>query len=164
MRYMIGLAVAMLGFAMLTTSAFAQTAPSPTSMSIRTLGFMAGCWTTRKDAPEEYRECFTAPYAGIIQGSSQTVKDGKTVSFEFALMREKDGKITYTPFYNGKELSTFTATALGPDTVVFENPANDFPKKVIYHRNAEGTLSARITGAIDADKNNQEWIMIPQGM
>jgi len=29
---------------------------------------------------------------------------------------------------------------------VFENPAHDFPKRVIYRKNGEGTLSARVEG------------------
>ncbi len=131
--------------------------------SVKDLGFLSGCWASKTNS-EEYRECFTAPYAGMIQGSTQTVKNGKTVSFEFAVISEKDSKITYAPFYNGQALSVFTLTQAGPDIAVFENPANDFPKKVIYHRNADGTLSARTVGSNDNDPKNQEWIMRPQGM
>lgn len=135
-----------------------------TPLSVRSLGFMSGCWTTPKDAKQELRECFTAPYAGLIQGSSQTVKDGKTTQIEFAAIQEKDGKVTYAPIFNGKALSAFTLTQAEGKTAVFENPTNDFPKKIIYRRNADGSLTARTEGAKTDDPANEEWTMIPQGM
>jgi len=143
------------------TAVFAQ---SPTPGSVNGLSFMAGCWTTPKNAPEEYRECYTAPYAGIIQGYSKTVKDGKTTSYEFSLISEKDGKITYTPFYMGRQLSIFTLTKMDATSAQFENPDNDFPKKLIYRKNADGSLTARAEGASPTDTQNQEWKLIPQGM
>jgi len=133
-------------------------------LSVRSLSFMSGCWTTPKGAAAELRECFTAPYAGLIQGSSQTVKDGKTTQVEFAAIQEKDGKVTYAPIFNGKALSVFTLTRIENKTATFENPANDFPKKVIYRRNADGSLSARTEGAKADDPANEEWTMVPQGM
>lgn len=144
-----------------SSAAFAQNSPP---LSVQSLGFMSGCWTTPKGAPEEYRECYTAPYAGIIQGSSHAVKNQKTVSFEFSLIAEKDGKVTYTPFYNGKQLSVFTLTKIEGQSALFENPENDFPKKLIYRRNADRSLTARTEGASATDAQNQEWTMIPQGM
>lgn len=132
--------------------------------SLHDLGFMSGCWTTAKGAPETYRECFTAPYAGMIQGSSQLVKDGKTASFEFAVIAEKDGAITYAPFFNGKAMSVFTLTTQDKASAVFENPGNEFPKKIIYRKNADGSLTARIEGAAADPARYQEWVMRPQGM
>jgi hypothetical protein len=125
---------------------------------------MSGCWTTPKGAMRELRECFTAPYAGLIQGSSQTVKDGKTTQIEFASILEKDGKVTYAPIFNGKALAVFTLTQVEGTTAVFENAANDFPKKVIYRRNQDGSLTARTEGAKADDPANEEWTMVPQGM
>jgi Domain of unknown function (DUF6265) len=155
MKYLIGAAL------VLVSPAFSQ---SPAPPTIRDLSFMSGCWTTPKGAESELRECFTAPYAGLIQGSSQTVKAGKTTQVEFVAVTEKDGKITYAPIFNGKALSVFTLTSVVDKSAVFENPANDFPKKVIYRRNADGSLTARTEGAKPDDPANEEWTMVPQGM
>jgi Domain of unknown function (DUF6265) len=155
MRYLIGVAL------LLVSPAFSQTPAPPT---IRDLSFMSGCWTTPKGTESELRECFTAPYAGLIQGSSQTVKGGKTTQVEFVAIAEKDGKITYAPIFNGKALAVFTLTSIAGKSAVFENPANDFPKKVIYLLNADGSLTARTQGAKADDPANQEWTMVPQGM
>jgi len=139
-------------------------AVAQTPLSVKALSFMNGCWTTPKGAAEELRECFTAPYAGLIQGSSQTVKNGKTTQIEFAAIYEKDGKVIYAPIFNGKALSTFSLTSVEGTTATFENPANDFPKKIIYQRSAEGKLIARTEGSSPSDKANEEWTMVPQRM
>lgn len=127
------------------------------------LAFMSGCWATAPGAAEDYRECYTAPYAGLMQGASQTVKNGRTLSWEFAVVREEEGMITYAPFANGKPLSVFRLTQLSDGYAVFENPPNDFPKKLIYRKTSEGSLIARIEGSSPADARNQEWAMRPQG-
>ena len=146
-------------FLMLSGTAFAQ-AP----LSVSSLSFMSGCWTTPNEAKSELRECFTAPYAGLIQGSSQTVKDGKTTQIEFVAIHEKDGKVTYAPIFNGKALPVFTLTQVEGKAAIFENAANDFPKNIIYRRNQDGSLTARTQGAKADDPANEEWTMIPQGM
>jgi hypothetical protein len=143
-----------------SAAAAAQTPPAP---SLRGLAFMAGCWSTATGVSPVYRECFTAPYAGMIQGSTQTAKDGKTTSWEFSVITENDGVITYAPFFMGQALSTFTLTRLEGQMAVFENPTNEFPKKLIYRRGADGSLIARTEGAAADDPANEEWVMRPQG-
>jgi hypothetical protein len=34
-----------------------------------------------------------------------------------------------------------------PGEVVFENAGHDFPQRIIYRRNADGTMTARIEGS-----------------
>ncbi len=70
----------------------------------RDISFMSGCWKTASGVSPEYRECYTAPKAGMMQGSSQTIEDGKTTFFEFNLVVEEDGKIVYRPFLERRAL------------------------------------------------------------
>jgi hypothetical protein len=130
--------------------------------SLRDLSFMSGCWTTAREAAEVTRECFTAPHAGLLQGSSQTVKDGKTVFWEFAVIEQKGDVITYTPYLKGKSSVSFTATDIGDGRVVFENPAHDFPTRIIYRRPALGQLEARVEGPKPDHHNNKIWLMNQQ--
>ncbi|MDX2142655.1 MAG: DUF6265 family protein [Rhodospirillaceae bacterium] len=148
--------------AALISMSLSTTVAAQDASSVRSLMFLAGCWASPREASEQLRECFTAPYAGLIQSSSHTVKDKKTASWEFAVISENGGKVTYAPFFMGKALSTFTLTRVEGQTAVFENPTNDLPKKLIYRRNADRTLTARTEGAAADDPQNQEWIMAPQ--
>jgi hypothetical protein len=142
---------------------FGAVSSAQAQQTVRDLSFMSGCWATPKGAPDDYRECFTAPYAGLIQGSSQMVKDKKTINYEFAVIAETNGVITYAPFHMGKALAVFTLKTVADATATFENLENDFPKRVIYRRNKDGSLTARIEGETADDPQNQEWVMAPQG-
>jgi predicted RecA/RadA family phage recombinase len=150
-----------LGVIIASTMAVAQTA-SPAS--VNGLSFMSGCWATPKGTSPEIRECYTAPYAGLIQGSSQTVTSGKTTQVEFIAIRESAEGVTYAPIFNGKALSTFTLSRVEGPIAVFENAQNDFPKKIIYRQDADKSLVIRLEGARPDDANNQEMRLMPQGM
>ena len=120
---------------------------------------MSGCWKTAPDVTPEYRECYTAPKAGMMQGSSQMIENGKTTSFEFSLVIEEGGKILYRPFLNGKQAVDFTLTKQSANEAIFENLAHDFPQRIVY-RKADGKLTARIEDA--TGKKFMQWVMQPQ--
>jgi hypothetical protein len=125
----------------------------------RDVTFMSGCWKTAPDVTPEYRECYGAPKAGMIQGSSQTIENGKTTSFEFSLVTEDGGKIIYRPFPNGKQAVDFTLTKQSANKAVFENLAHDFPQRIVY-RKADRKLTARIENA--TGEKFMQWVMQPQ--
>ncbi len=130
------------------------------SAEFKDVSFMSGCWKTARGAAPEYRECYTAPKAGMMQGSSQTIENGKTTFFEFSLVLEAAGKIVYRPFIKGVQTVDFTLTKLTSAEAVFENLAHDFPQRIIYRKGADGTLTARIEDA--AGKKFDQWVMQPQ--
>lgn len=124
------------------------------------VSFMSGCWKTAVGVTPEYRECYTTPKAGMMQGSSQTIENGKTTFFEFSLVIEDAGKIIYRPFIKGVQSVDFTLTKLGPAEAVFENLSHDFPQRVIYRKGSDGKLTARIEDA--AGKKFEQWVMETQ--
>ena len=124
------------------------------------IAFMSGCWKTAAGVSPEYRECYTAPKAGMMQGSSQTIENGKTTFFEFSLVMEDAGKIVYRPFIKGVQSVDFTLTKLGAAEAVFENLSHDYPQRVIYRKGADGKLTARIE---DATGNKfEQWVLQAQ--
>jgi hypothetical protein len=139
--------------------AAALLATPASAADFRDVSFMSGCWKTAPEVSPEYRECYTAPKAGMMQGSSQMIKDGKTTSFEFSLVIEGAGKILYRPFLNGKQAVDFTLVKLSSSEAVFENLAHDFPQRIVY-RKADGKLTARIEDA--TGKKGMQWVMQPQ--
>ena len=124
------------------------------------ISFMSGCWKTAPNVTPEYRECYTAPKAGMMQGSSQTIENGKTTFFEFSVVMEDAGKVVYRPFIKGVQSVDFTLTKLAAGEAVFENLSHDFPQRVIYRKGADGKLTARIEDA--AGKKFEQWVMQPQ--
>ena len=57
-----------------------------------------------------------------------------------------DGAVTLTPHPGGRRAASFKLTALEKDKATLENPENDFPKKLVYHRRAADSLVITLTG------------------
>lgn len=68
------------------------------------VSFMSGCWKTAPGVTPEYRECYTAPKAGMMQGSSQTIESGKTTFFEFSLVIEDRGEDRLPALHQGRPI------------------------------------------------------------
>ncbi len=84
-----------------------------------------------------------------MMGMSRTVKNGKTVEFEFVrLVKETDGSINYVANPSGQQGASFTLVSLEGQRAVFENLQHDFPQRIIYHRRTADSLVARIEGTV----------------
>jgi hypothetical protein len=113
---------------------------------ITSLAWLAGCWQAEKGEAGS-GEHWLPPAGGTMLGVSRTVKNGKTVAFEFVQLRSNaEGKLVFIALPSGQKETTFVASAIGKDSVTFENPQHDFPQKVIYRLEAGDRLVARIEG------------------
>ena len=79
-------------------------------------------------------------------GMSRTVKNSKTVGFEFLRIVEDEKGIFYISKPSGNTGETsFKLVKSGANEVVFENSTHDFPQRIIY-RLDKTNLFARIEG------------------
>jgi hypothetical protein len=70
---------------------------------------------------------------------------GKTVFFEYLRIEARGSDIYYVAHPKARTPGTdFKLTRLTRQEAVFENPAHDFPKRIIYRKNGDGKLSAHI--------------------
>lgn len=116
---------------------------------VESVAWLAGCWQAEKgDAGSG--EHWLPPAGGAMFGVSRTVKNGKTVEFEFVQLRTNaEGKLVLIALPSGQKEATFVASSVTENSVTFENPQHDFPQKVIYRLQSEGRLVARIEGTRD---------------
>ena len=115
-------------------------APDVTAVS-----WMAGCW--RQESPSRtVDEVWMAPAGDGMLGMSRTVARGRIVEHEFLQIRVQDGRLVLVAKPSRQPEATFTATMVGPRAVTFENPAHDFPQRVIYRLQDDGALVGRIEG------------------
>jgi ribosomal protein S5 len=85
--------------------------------------------------------------SNVIIGVSQTVKDGKTVAFEFLrIVDNGHGAIYVAKPSNAKDETGFLAKKISANEVIFENSKHDFPQRIIYRLQNKKSLSARIEG------------------
>ena len=86
------------------------------------------------------------PRGGTMLGMSRTVTGGITSEFEHMRIREEDGRLIFTAKPSGQAEGSFGAIEVTDSSVVFEDKAHDFPQRIIYRRQADGSLLARIEG------------------
>lgn len=89
-----------------------------------------------------------------------TVKNSKTVAYEFLRIRETEaGGIEYIAKPSGQSEASFLLVRLSDREVVFENPAHDFPQRIIYRLEAGGELVARIEGEVKGEVRTVDFPM-----
>src|SRR5262245_23641108 len=126
------------------------------------VGWMAGDWETH-DATPYVEEHWTPPAGGAMLGNSRTIKDGKMVEFEFLRIEARADGIFYMPQPSGKPPVDFKFTPTTNNEAIFVNPGHsDHLKKIIYRKNADGTLSARIEGENNGKPFSKDWHYFPQ--
>jgi hypothetical protein len=125
---------------------------------VDTLSWMAGCWR-QESSSRTVDEVWMAPSGDGMLGMSRTVAKGRIVEFEFLQIREREGRIEYIARPSGQAEATFTATAVGQKEVIFENPAHDFPQRVIYRLQPDGNVAARIEGTVNGQSRGVDFPM-----
>jgi hypothetical protein len=120
------------------------------------LSWLAGYWLSCR--PErQVSETWTGPREGVMSGVTVTTRPGRPVQVEFARIAARDGVTAFHAVPDGQPPADFAVRTLERRRVVFENPAHDFPQRVIYERNG-GTLTGRIEGRIGAAERSAEWV------
>jgi hypothetical protein len=109
-------------------------------------GWLAGCWEQRTPA-RVVLEMWMPPTGDLMLGGSRTVvAGGVTREFEHLRLRARGDTLVYTAIPSGQRETDFRSTSVTSDAIVFENPAHDFPKKIIYRRINADSIAARIEG------------------
>jgi len=128
----------------------------PGSPGLPQLGWLAGTWAGN-DRGKLNEEVWIAPSGGLMLGMHRDTAGGKATGFEF-LRIEQDGEgLVYRAMPEGRPATDFRRVAQGGSCIVFENPAHDFPRRILYWR--EGTaLHARIAGPRPATPASREWV------
>jgi hypothetical protein len=124
--------------------------------SLARLSWLAGTWQFAKDG-RVVTEMWMAPEGKTMLGVSRTVAGGATREYEFLLLREEGDRITYTAKPSGQNEATFVLTSTTANEVIFENPAHDFPQRISYRLNPDGSLLAAIEGSVKGKTRRVEF-------
>ena len=116
------------------------------SFKIEDLAWISGDWETASGRMQ-IDEHWTKIAGSSLIGMSRTVAGGKTVFFEYLRIEARGADIYYVAHPRARTPGTdFKLVRLSGQEAVFENLTHDFPKRVIYRKNGDGTLSARVEG------------------
>ncbi|HSC07502.1 MAG TPA: DUF6265 family protein [Steroidobacteraceae bacterium] len=121
--------------------------------------WLAGCWASI-GGELGTGEMWTAPAGGTMFGVSRTVRDGKTSEYEFMQIREiSPGQLAFVAHPSGQAQAAFPLVRSAPGELVFEDPAHDFPQRVIYRLVEPDRLHARIEGMLKGEERGVDFHM-----
>jgi hypothetical protein len=140
----------------LSLAAAAQTSSPPAVPArIEQLAWMAGSWSTPA-GDFEIEELWMVPKGGLMLGLGRTTRLGKALEFEFMRIEQQGPTLVYLASPGGKPATPFPLVALDASSAAFES-ALEFPRRVSYRRNPDGTLTARIEGVREGRPAMKEW-------
>ncbi len=92
------------------------------------------------------------PAGKMMLGMSHTVVNGKTREYEFIrIVQEENGDIFFIATPSGQKEARFKMTSATEREARFENPAHDFPQRIIYRREGDSLI-----GRIEGTSNGKE--------
>ena len=100
------------------------------------------------------------PYAGRVLASREGQADALRSWESIRILRKPDGSLAYLPMPNGGAPIEFAMVSQDAQSIVFANPAHDFPQRIRYWREGD-TLHAEIA-LIDGSRAIQ-WSYTPMG-
>ena len=139
--------VTVIPFVMLSAMA-QQTAPQVAAPAhrIEELAWFSGAWETDhgKTHIEEY---WTRPAGDMMIGMGRSVRDEKTVFFEFLRLEQRADGIYYVAQPRGRPPVDFKLDSIEGQAAVFVNPGHaDHLKRIVYRKNPDGSLTGRVEG------------------
>ena len=124
-------------------SAWPQAAAN--NFQLERLKWMSGSWTTRQGGTV-IEEHWTQPAAAAMLGMGRTIAGDKTVFYEYLRIESRPEGIFYVAHPKARTGTDFKMVRADDNEIVFENPLHDFPKRIIYRRNSDGSMTARVEG------------------
>ena len=133
--------LAVLLMSVFAVSGFTQT------QTLADLAWMAGSWATAPGGKRQIEEHWTQAAGATMIGMGRTVAGDKTVEFEYLRLEQRADGIYYVAHPKARYPGTdFKLTRVSATEAVFENPQHDFPKRIIYRKGEDDSLTASVDG------------------
>ena len=138
-----GLLAALVGLLVLLGS----TIPVLAQDDVDSAAWLSGCWVASAgDVRSD--EVWMAPAGGLMVGMGRNVRGNVATGYEFLLLHQKDGRLTYSAYPSGQDPADFPATEVSTRKLRFENARHDFPQAIEYERISSDSLTARVYGEV----------------
>ncbi len=120
------------------------------------LVWLSGDWSTTSPGTI-IEEHWTRPAGNTMIGMGRTIIQGKTVFFEYLRIESRPEGIVYVAHPKARPGTDFKLVTLTDTEAVFENPEHEFPRRIIYRKNRNGTITARVEGKADGKDKEEEF-------
>ena len=137
-----------------TQSVTPAAAPSASPQSFEALAWLRGCWEG-KVARREFSEQWQSARGGMMVGSSQTVVGQRTLDYTYMRLESRPDGVYYVAVPSGKKELAFKLTGVEDDKGVkvftFNGSQDEFPQRIVYRHNSEGSMFAQVGGKVDGN-------------
>jgi hypothetical protein len=120
------------------------------------LSWMTGYWVDDRDGARA-EELWTHASGDLMLGLSRTTRDGGRVFFEFLRIERTSQGIVYLASPAGQPATPFALAECEGRRAVFANPEHDHPQRIIYWREDDDSLCARIESQRDGQIRASSW-------
>ncbi len=136
--------VMLFAMSVFVSPAFAQVKTETPRTNIKDLSWLSGKWFVKNGA-SSFEEHWMRPADGAMIGMGRELSGSKMEFFEYLRIEQRKDGIFYVAQPRGKAQTDFRLTHESKNTLVFENPTHDFPKKIEYER-ANNSVIVRVSG------------------
>ena len=134
-----------------TQSVAPATVPSAPTQPFEALAWLRGCWEG-KVARREFSEQWQSARGGMMLGSSQMVVGQRTQDYTYMRLETRPDGLYYVAVPSGKKELAFKLTGVEDDKGVkvftFTSSADEFPQRIVYRRNEQGSMFAQVAGKV----------------
>jgi len=128
-------------------------AAAPVCQDVASFAWLSGEWLAEEGGRWTV-ERWSAPRGGVMLGTSLSGRGGRADAYEYMRIAEDGEGIAFFASPQGQPAVRFALVSSRPGEAAFENPANDYPVRIVYRRSG-ALLVATISGRGGA--NTQTW-------
>ena len=96
----------------------------------------------------------------VFVGSCYFINESDTLHRETILLEQRADSITYSANVKGQnndKAVPFRLTTANTNSLVFENPAHDYPQKIVYQKSKSNGLLVTISGILHGKKSVEKY-------
>jgi len=96
----------------------------------------------------------------VFVGSCYFINESDTLHSETILLEQRADSITYSANVKGQnndKAVPFRLTTANTNSLVFENPAHDYPQKIVYQKSKSNGLLVTISGILHGKKSVEKY-------
>lgn len=140
-------------FAACGTEKTDTTTVTPARATIDDVAWLVGTWQDDSDTDPLVETWMRDSDA--LTGSAKSI--GTDTFSEQMRIEPRDGSLVFIVRVGDDPPVTFTATRVKHNEITFENPAHDYPQRILYQLASKDSLFARIDGATDDETMKEEF-------
>lgn len=126
---------------------------------IKKAEWLLGTWDNN-DSQSDYYEIWTRVNDSTFSAKTFLAIERDTIFADSMSISERNGSLFFsksTPYQNRRSFIDFGLTSSADGRLIFENPKNEFPNRIIYQKISRDSISISNTGIRNSEDFSQQY-------